>query len=271
MKSIFEFDDYKAFLIACEEQRASFQRGFRTRLATELGCQNTYVTHVLNNNANFSLEQGMRVANFLGLEVSEKKYFLLLIEFYRAGTEELKKHFQEELGILREKNLVLQKHIKEAKTLSIEAQSIYYSHWMYAAIHMLSTLKTHRTLEAMMSSLKLPDEAIKSAILFLISVGLLIEKEDKFWPGPTNLHLGKDSHQIRQHHINWRIAAIESLVQIEKNDIHYSTLSTISKVDAEKIKARLVQEIQNYTQTVQKSNEETMYGFNLDFYCLLKK
>lgn len=271
MKLIFEFEDYKSYLLSMEQQKSIYQRGFRTRMAEELGCQNTYITHVLNNTANFSLEQGLGVAKFLNLQETEKRYFLLLIEYQRAGTTELKQYFFADINQLREKNLNIQQRIPKATTLSVEAQTIYYSHWMYAAIHMITTLKIHRTLSAIIDALKLPEESIKSAILFLISVGLLEEKNQELHPTLIQLHLGKESHQIRQHHTNWRIAAIDSLVQVEKNDIHYSTVSTLSKADVEKIKARLVQEIQNYTQIVQTSKEETMYGFNLDFYSLIKK
>lgn len=271
MKLVFEFENYKEYLLHLEQQRSSFQKGFRTRLSEALGCRNTYISHVLNSDANFSLEQGLKVSQFLNLNRLEQKYFLFLIEYYRAGTTELKNYFLKELSDLREKNLNIKDRIPAQKTLTPEAQATYYSHWMYAAIHMITTLKTHRSVSAIIDSLKLPEEAIKSTILFLISVGLLEEKNNELIPGSTQLHLGKDSNQIRQHHTNWRIAAIESLVQIEKNDIHYSTVSSLSFEDAEKMKAHFVEEIQKYVKTISSSKEETIFGFNLDFYSLIKK
>jgi uncharacterized protein (TIGR02147 family) len=271
MKSIFEYDDYKRYLNAVEQQRSQFQRGFRTRLAEALSCQNAYISQVLNTDAHFGLEHGLKIVEFLGLTENEKRYFLLLIQLARAGSKDLEQYFRREVDELRTKNLSLKERIATAHALTPAAQATYYSHWMYAAIHMLAMLKTHRTAQSILDALKLPSEAIRSAILFLVQTGLLIEKKGELHPGPTQIHLGKDSPQIRQHHTNWRIAAIDSLAHIERDDIHYSTVSTLSMQDCEKIKAQLVQMIENYVKTVESSKEETLYGFNLDFYHLLRK
>jgi hypothetical protein len=152
-----------------------------------------------------------------------------------------------------------------------EAQSIYYSHWTYAAVHMLTTLPGHQDPSDISDTLRIPIETVRSILIFLTSVGLVQEKNGRLVAGPSQVHLGKDSHQILQHHTNWRLAAIESLVQVANNDIHYSTVSTLSLSDAEKLKARFAKEIEKYVQTVRASPEETLYGFNLDFYSLIKK
>lgn len=271
MESVFEFDNYKTFLLATEHSRSGLERGFRTRLAEALGCQNAYVSNVLNKEAHFSLEQGLKICGFLSLSSEERKFFLTLIEHARAGTAELRAHFGQELAALRNKRLNLKDRVGVAFALSAEAQSTYYSHWMYAAIHMLTTLPDRCDLNGIAKALRLPVETVRNALLFLSSVGLVQEKSGILQAGPSQVHLSKDSHQIRQHHTNWRLAAIESLVQVAENDIHYSTVSTMSLADAEKLKARFANEIENYVQTVRPSREETLYGFNLDFYSLIKE
>lgn len=271
MESVFDFDSYKAYLLAIEQGRASFERGFRTRLAEALGCQNAYVSNVLNKDAHFSLEQGLKICGFLSLSNEERKFFLTLIEHARAGTAELQAHFSDELSALRTKRLNLKDRVGVALTLSPEAQSTYYSHWTYAAIHMLITLPDHYDLYGIAKTLRLPVETVRHTLLFLSSVGLVQEKSGRLSVGSSQVHLSKDSHQIRQHHTNWRLAAIESLVQVAENDIHYSTVSTLSLADAEKLKARFANEIESYVQTVRASPEETLYGFNLDFYSLIKE
>lgn len=271
MKTIFEFDDYKDYLRSLEETRSAVQRGFRSRLAEELGCKSAYISNVLNNDAHFSLEQAFKVAKFLGIDEQERKYLLALVEYARAGTKELRDYFAHEIRELRERSLNLKDRVAQSTVLSPEAQALYYSHWMYAAIHMLTTIKSYRDPLAIVGALNLPEEAVRSAIVFLLSAGLVQERSGKLVPGVVQIHLPKNSNHIRQHHTNWRLAAIDSLVQIEKNDIHYSTVSTLSRADAEKIKAHFVKEIESYTQRIQPSPEETLYGFNLDFYTVLKK
>jgi uncharacterized protein (TIGR02147 family) len=271
MDSVFEFDSYKEFLLAVEHNRAALERGFRTRLAESLGCQNAYVSNVLNKDAHFSLEQGLKICGFLALAGDERKFLLTLIEHARAGTPELRAHFAEELSAMRTKRLNLKDRVGAAFSLSAEAQSVYYSHWTYAAIHMLTTLPDRRDLNGIADALRLPVETVRHALLFLTSVGLVQEKGGRLTAGQSQVHLGRESHQILQHHTNWRLAAIESLMQVAVNDVHYSTVSTLSAADAEKLKARFAKEIEHYVKTVRASPEETLYGFNLDFYSLTKE
>ncbi|MGZ3744028.1 MAG: TIGR02147 family protein [Pseudobdellovibrionaceae bacterium] len=271
MVKIFEFTDYKLFLASIEEERASFQRGFRSRVAEVLGCQNAYISQILNTHANFSLEQAIKIAEFLQLDEIETRYFLLLIELARAGTSALKEFFSKDIEVLRAKHLNIKERVPNAKNLTPENQSLYYSSWLYPTIHMLVTIPNYRTIPKIAAALRVEDHIISEVIWFLITSGLVVETKGHLMPGPTQIHLSKDSSHIRQHHSNWRIAAIQSLTTKNDSNIHYSTVSSLSYDDAEKLKTKLVKVIQEYVEIIQPSKEETLYNFNLDFYSLLKK
>lgn len=55
-----------------------------------------------------------------------------------------------------------------------------------------------------------------------------------------------------------------------RTDVQYSTVSTLSKADAEKLGSEMLQLIEKYVETIKPSEEEVMYGFNIDFYNLIK-
>jgi uncharacterized protein (TIGR02147 family) len=270
-KKVFDFTDYKAFLKHIEEVRAPIQRGFRSRLAEETGCQNAFISQVLNSGAQFSLEQTLKIASYLKLTDDERHYFLWLVEYARAGSQELKTYFQNLMTILREKNLEIKERVGSAQTLSIENQSIYYSHWYYAAIHVLVTIPKFRTVSNIAQALDLPAGLAERAVLFLVTSGLLTESRGELRPGPTQLHLDRGSPNISKHHTNWRIAAINSLSTEASTDVHYSTVSSLSLKDIEAIRSQLVQQIQTYVETVQKSPEEELYCFSLDFFGLIRR
>lgn len=268
-KKVFEFDDYKAFLAHLEKEKSHFSRGFRSRLAEEVGCNNAFISQVLNTHANFSLEQSQKICGYFKFSQNEERYFLFLVEYARAGTKPLREHFKILLEEMRDKYLNIKGRVKQQTALSPEAQATYYSHWYYAAIHMLVTVPQFRTVRSLAKALRLNESLVEKVIAFLLSCDLLIEKGGEFMAGPSYLHLDRDSPNISKHHSNWRMVAIQSLENEEKNDIHYSTVSTLSKKDVEAIQSKLVEEIQNYVQTVSQSKEETMYCFNLDFFKLL--
>ncbi len=269
MKNIFEFKDYKGYLKDFEQSRKSFERGFRSKFAEFIGCQSGYISHVLNGNAQLSLEQGFKAAQFLSLNDRERKYFLLMIETSRAGTKELQDHFKEELTSLREEYLNIRERVGNARTLTEKEQSIYYSSWHYLAIHVVTSLKDYNDAQSIASSLQIPESVVKEILLFLLQTGIVKEEKGVLKPGLTEVHLNRESSLIRQHHTNWRVAAIQSLMNGAKTDIHYSTVSTLSKSDAEKLRAEMVDLISRYVETIKPSPEEVMFGFNLDFYNLL--
>lgn len=270
MKNVIDFKNYKEFLKDIEQSRKTFQKGFRSKLAEFIECQSGYISHVLNGNAHFSLEQTLRVAKFLKLNAREQKYLLLLVEYERAGSNELKTHFEIELRLLKEEYLNIKERVGESRVLSEDNQSIYYSSWQYLAVHVVSSLPEYNDAKSIANALKIPDEVVSRVLLFLIEAGILKEKNGKIVSGLTQVHLNRESPLIRQHHTNWRIAAVQSLMNDNPNDVHYSAVSSISKADVEKLRTEMVQLIERYVETIKPSKEETVCGFNLDFYSLIK-
>src|SRR5947207_2650890 len=132
-KSIFRFSDYKAYLIHIEATKR--HKGFRSRIAECTGCQNAFVSQVFNGDVNFSLEQALNIGGFLNLNADEHQYFLWMVEHKRAGTSDLRKYFALLMDGLREKNLEIKERAKAPQVLGSEAQTIYYSSWIYSALH----------------------------------------------------------------------------------------------------------------------------------------
>lgn len=271
MENVFSYKDYKTYLKGIEKSRKAYERGFRSKLAEVLGCQSGYISHVLNGSAHLSLEQSMKAAQFLGLSTKERKYLLLLVEHARAGTHELKSHFENELKLLKDEHLNLKSHVGTSSILSEVDQSTYYSSWLYLAVHVVCSLPGYSNAKAIAQALRLSEGAVGQVLLFLVRTGIVKEAKGILKPGLTQIHLNRESPLIRQHHTNCRVAAIQSLMNEDKEDVHYSTVSTLSKDDAEKLRVDMVKLIEHYVSVIKPSKDEVMYGFNLDFYSLIKK
>ena len=269
MKNVFDFKDYKAFLRDFELSRKSFERGFRSKLAEAIQCQSAYVSQVLSGEAHLSLEQALRAAKHLNLRENETKHFLLLVEFARAGTKELKAHFEAEIRKDREANFNIKERVGEARILNEREQATYYSGWHYLAIHLLVGLKRFNDISSIATALKISEEAVSKALIFLTQADLIVEENGKLKTGLAKIHLDRESPLITQHHTNWRMAAVQSLNRGSKVDVHYSSASTVSRKDADILRSLIVSLIENYVAVVKPSEEEVMVGFNVDFYQLV--
>lgn len=269
-KDIYDFRDYKAYLKYLIAQKPGKGRGVQSQIAQKMGCQTGYVSQVLNNDANFSLEQIESLNQFLGHNYDEGHFLILLVELARAGTPDLRKRFQHEIDKVLKQRLILKDRVDIKKSLEPVDQATYYSSWYYAAVHVAFSIPELRTRENLKDFLGLSDQTLNEAITFLTSVGLVEKKGDHYVQGVTRLFLGKDSPMIKKHHTNWRMRAIHALDGDIDQNLHFSTVVSLSKSDLLMIKEKLVKSIEETRAIIRESKEEAVCCFNVDFFSLEK-
>lgn len=266
--SIFDYKDYKTYLNETLAKRPGRGRGMRSAMARAVRCQTAYISQVLNGPAHISLEQAESLNRFFGHHPEEAHFFLLLVQIARAGTRELQKYFSEQLRVVLERRLVLKNRLEVKKTLTIEDQAIYYSHWYYAAVHMILTLPEFQTKAAISRYLGLSVAKVGSVLEFLVSVGLARQEGERYEVGSRRMHLAHDSPMISKHHANWRMIAIRSLDNETSEDLHYSSVVTLSNEDVLKLKSILVKTIEQSKSLIRDSHEESIHCLSFDFFKL---
>jgi uncharacterized protein (TIGR02147 family) len=262
---VYEYTSYKPYL-SHSFGGSRKKTGRRAAAARQMGCQTTYLSQVLHGKANLSLEQGYALNSFLGHDTDESEYLLLLIQKERAGTPELREYFVTKLKKLIERKLTLRNRIQAKAEISPLDQAKFYSHWYFAAIHVLLSIPALHTKSALVEHLNLPLERITEALEFLQTCGLVVSEGSRYQIGPRHMHLSKDSPNVIKHHANWRMRAIQSLDQTHSGDLHYSVVVSLSREDVIKIKSRLLQVIDEHLELVAPSKEEVAYAYTIDFF-----
>lgn len=268
-KSIFDFQDYKPYLIRLIESQQAKGRGFRARMAEVMGCQKSFVTKVLapNSKADLSLEQVERLNLLLGHDKDQSNFMLLLVQYSRAGTPGLRDHFREQMKEILNRRLRTKKEVQSRTVLSPEDHMRYYSAWYYAAIRVAVSVPELQTAEAICEKLALPKTTVASALDFLSSRGLIEKKGNRYvHQARQQIHLSSDHSMIQKHHSNWRTRALSSLDRELSSDLHYSYVVALSEHDALRIRAYLVRVIQDVIKRASPSKEETVYAFGLDYF-----
>jgi len=259
--SLFEFQRYRDYL-----RHAVRARGKRTQLAAAVGCHNAYVSRVLDGAADFSLEQAYRINQFLGHTDNESAYFLLLVQYGRAGSPELRAHFEKQITELRARFLDLKNRVTDSKRLDRVAQSTYYSAWYYAAIHVATAVPKLRTIEALSLHFNLPPRLVATTLEFLESIGSVVREGGGFLVGTARTHIDNTSDLIRPHHTNWRLRAIDSLHRENARDLHYSAVITLSEKDLPRVKAVLLEAVEKIREVIRESPDERVYCYALDLF-----
>lgn len=268
-KNIFEFKRYKHYLTAIAGTKV-VRRGVKAALAAAAGCQPSYFSQVLYGKSHLSLEQADRISRHLKHSDDESEFFLILVNFERAGTTELRAHYSKQMERSLERRLKLTARFESKNTLSEENKQKYYSSWTYAGIHIATTIPALQTSEALAEYFRLPVRMIKQCLDFLMESGLIIFEKGRYKNSENSIRLGNDSHLILRHHTNWRLQAIDSLEGERPKDFHYSSVITLSEIDVIRIKESLLSAVQSTKEIVLNSPAEKVYTFNIDFFSLRK-
>lgn len=268
MKHIFEYYSYKDYL---ESKIRSFEkdgRGVRQRMAKSAGCTASYLSQVMRGKPHLTLEQSEEINRYLGHTKTESQYFLLLVQFAKAGTQNLKAQLKEQIEAIRSERFNLKKRLQKSENIEKENQHIYYSSWIYAAIHVMLSIPQFNQPHLIAAHLNLPINMVANVIEFLREAGLIEKGSSGFKHSGKHWHLERQSPFIQRHHINWRSQALQSVEKNLIDDIHYSNVMAFAEKDAEKIKEILIAALAQIRDVIKDSPEEKAYVFSADFFAL---
>lgn len=266
MTSIFEFKDYRKFILAAISDQPRGGHGFRARMAGHLGCKTSFITQVLKGESNFSLEQAYLLPDLFSLPTAESKYFLALVQVARAGTKGLQTHFREEAESLKVESLRLKNRIPEKSLRTKEDEFQYFSSADYGYLHILTTIPVYQTKDALFKKSKMSVPRFEHVLGYLLELGYVAYERGRYRPGPMRLHVADDAAVIATHHTNWRVRATQACQSAEPTDLHYSSVVSISRDDFAVLRAKLIAAIESCRKVINASDCEAAYSFCLDFY-----
>ncbi len=263
---IFLYQDYKLFLRSWISSQESNGRGIIAKIALHLNVSASLISTILNSDErHFAVEQACDLAEFLKLSNLESEYFIALVSYEKAGSEKLRKYWnQQRKKILKESEQV-KSRIQIDKTLTDTQQAQYYSHAIYSQIRVLCTLDRGLSNLELNQFIKLPTERIQSAIDFLIETQLLTINEGRYFASDSVIHISKDSPHYLRHHMNWRLQQLQQVTSISNDDITYTFPCTLNKSDFKKIKTILLEAISQSQKIVKGSPAEDMACLTIDF------
>lgn len=264
--SIFEHDNYRIFLKNRLKNLPKSGRGLKAKLAEYLNINSTLISQIFSGNKDFTIEQAKKVTEFFGFQKLESDYFIHLVQIERAGTEDLKKYFIEKRDLLKKESLKLSKRLNIDKGLTDLERSIFYSSKFFSSVHLYTSLGKGRSLDEIMKRFNLSKIRAMEIVSFLLSAGLILEKNGLYTMEEKSTHVEKGSPFLLNHHTNWRVTAIEKAEKITDDEMMYTGNFSLSKKDFLKIREELVASLQKVIKTVQDSPAEELANLNIDFF-----
>lgn len=267
MKSVYESKDYKQFIRAALES-PRFGRGARTKLASFLGVQLSFISLVLAGDLDFAPEHGMKIAQFFELNEEETEYLILMIQRDRAGSPDLKKFTQNLLNKITQARSEIQNRVKKSdrKKLSTDQLMEYYGAWFHTAVHMVLRNPEKRDPDVIAETLMVSRKDVKKSLETLEKLGFISVEKGKIVPLDQRFHLGEHPLALRVHHTNWRQACVRSLDEGDADDLHYTSVMSIDREAAEKIKAIFLESVEKMEPAIMDASDRDVYAICMDLF-----
>ena len=267
--SVFDCKTHHEYLGRKLDPRYS-PRGSKQRLAAHLRVQPALLSQILSGKHALSLEQADQVSVFLDHNSEVAEFFLLLVSRDRAGSAGLKARYEKQMQQILRKRQELVERLGRKSEITPEAKGIYYSSWLYIAVHVACSIPRLNTRRALAAHFAHPADRIGKVLDFLVESHLLrAEGEQYFWT-ENWIRLDRGSPHIHQHHANWRQQAIQDLDREEEGDLHYSGVYSIDRKTALHIKEELLELIKRQQPLISAANEEDVFVLNADLFRLVK-
>lgn len=265
--SIFNHSEYRDFLRAWIAALPQKGRGELAKIARHLEVNTTLLSQIMSGSRDFSLEQALVVGQYFGLNKLELEYFLNLVQLSRAGNHLLKKHLHEKLEELRSSSKKLSTRIRHERNLSDSEKSIFYSSWLYSAVHLYTSINEKGvTLEDVVQRFELTRAKAAEILHFLCEALLCKESKGRYMMGTQSTFVPQGSPHLTRHHLNWRVKALEKAETVTENELMYTAQISISKKDLAKVRELAVAFIKYVNEIAKPSVAEEIVNLNLDLF-----
>ncbi|NLD99497.1 MAG: TIGR02147 family protein [Fibrobacter sp.] len=269
MESIYKYKDYRAYIKDYYENAVAQNMRFSLRsFASKLGLNVSNLTRILKGERNISETTAKRFTCIFKLHDRESQYFLLLVHYNQARTQEDKQLFYEQIRLFRKTRL---------RNLGPEYDE-YFSQWYNVALRELINILPAKLNSTEIAKLLQPSPKpndIRKSLNLLIRLGLIKKHEDgtlalseKFVSTPDEW----TSTTIHSFQIGMAELGKEALNRFPKNERNISTftLSLSSQGFGRVAEAvrRFQQEIADIANSDQ--NPDRVYELNCQFFPLSK-
>lgn len=269
--NLFNFKDIKSYLRHYITQLPKKGRGEVNRIADYLSVSSTLISHILSGDKTFTAEQAQSLISYLGLINIEADYFIFMVQFERAGSQELKKYWKTKLDTLKEKSLKLSNRLQLDRQLTDEKRAIFYSTPLYMMIRLYTSVSDHgKTLTEIAQRFEISMIRCSEMMSFLVQSGLCNEKEGKYFMGLQKIHLEKSSPHLLRFQTDWRMKAIRQGEELTDSELMFTAPVSLSKKDFNTLREETIIFIKKFLEAVHASPAEEIACLNLDLFWIKK-
>lgn len=262
--NIYKYEHYKVYMREWIDSQPNNGRGQLNLMAKAINVKASLLSAIMSTERNITMEQAFELNSFFKHDELQSEFFIVLVSIDRAGTFKLKDYYGNQKSVLLKKSEQIKKRIKFENSISETQRESYYSKSLYSYVRMLSTLDKGVSAQEIIQLTKQSKKEIKIVVDDLLSFGLIIEKEKRFYSTNQNIHIAKESNHYIHHRRNWLLEQINKHPNSSNSNLHFTCPCTLSRSDFEKIKTILLDSISKTHKIIDQSPAEFMACLTID-------
>jgi hypothetical protein len=271
MMNIFEAKNHLEFIFsALVEDKAKIPRGKIAQVAKYLRCHPSYFSQILRSKSFLNHEQAIQLCQFFAMNEEESEFFINLLDRDRAGSLQVKAHFDRLLARKLKERYSLQKREPLMGKLSSEDEALFVQSINHALVHAALHLPEMYQKKQLSRFLRLPEAEVLRSLNLLKRVEVADCLKQKWRATKTNFTIGRENPLGNLAHIHWRLKTIHQLQEGRRTEdhTHISSVYCIAKKDVENIRNLLLNNLVKVRREMVNSVSERMFALCLDFYPL---
>lgn len=238
---------------------------FSTRIfATRLGLSAPYLSFLFSGKRHLSPKKALDISERLNWPASKQKYFLALLEYQLAQTDQARDTAQKTIQQYQYANT------KKQAVIDSDVFTLI-SEWQYGAILSLLTLKNLKaTSKTIQQRLKLTTEQTKNSLGCLQRLGL-VKTEKNIWKALNDFQrvTSIPSEAIRTYHERILQLAAKALKTQNFNERDFSNITlTVDKNKIDQAKKKIVEFQNEMSQLLDGSNATEVYQLSVQLFRL---
>ncbi|MGE3758417.1 MAG: DUF4423 domain-containing protein [Pseudobdellovibrionaceae bacterium] len=236
-------------------------------MAEAAGCQPSYLSQVLSGKVQLIPDHGWGIVQFLNLSELEGDYFMALIDHARTLSPKWRAKVESRMASLQKQAQNIGKRLEKKQGLLDEHRELYFSSWLWAALHRILDIPNYQTVPAIASRLKVAEDKVLSYLEGLEKMGLA-KRESGLWKlGESSIHLSKTSPLLPLHLHHWRTQAVLKAQDLGgSNGVHFTGVYTLSVEAYEHLHELLLKVIEDFHKVATPTASEEIVTFNCDLF-----
>lgn len=260
-----EFSQYKQVIADNIKQNQNL-RGYSSLLAKAAGCSRSFLSQVLAPNLDVDLtrDHAIGLCQFWNYDELETNYFLLLVDLARARFPRLTEFLKSQIEKAKRDLKNLSRQVQKEPLSSLAAETHYYSKWETAAIHILLTIPEYRHVKKISERLQMELNEVEKILKNLIELDLVERNSSEYQPKNKDMNLSETSPLSAVNHANWRMKAVTALQKRGSDNLHFSSIFSMSREDLKKLREMIRKFILESRHMIINSPAEELVCLNID-------